>query len=68
MGGQDVKRREYIKKRWFSEEKKKKEGEGSKNRKGTKRTLREESEHGVFLYNIGLLGQAWIETFTPHIL
>ena len=67
MGGQDVKQREYIRKRQVLE-RKKEEGEGSKNRKGTKRTLREKSKQCVFLYNIGLLGQAWIKTFTPHIL
>ena len=51
-----------YKKKMVSEKERKKKR--IKNRKGTKRTSREESEQCVFLYNIGLLGQAWIETFT----
>ena len=67
-GGSRCEAEGVYKKKMVFKEKKKKEGEGSKNRKGTKRTLREKSKQCVFLYNIGLLGQAWIKTFTPHIL
>ena len=44
MGGQDVKWREYIRKRWFSEKGGHKYQKGKKKKKVTIRTLREESE------------------------
>ena len=61
MEGQDMKEGGvYKKNRVFREEK---ANTSIKKEKETRRTLREESEQCNFLYNIGLLEQACVETF-----